>query len=49
MASRHRARFSSIHIIRVATVKASDVRRPYISQIIVSFKEFVHIVWCQLH
>ncbi|KAJ3410571.1 60S ribosomal protein L20 [Chytridiales sp. JEL 0842] len=33
MASRHRARFSSIHIIRVATIKAADVRRPYISQI----------------
>ncbi|KAJ2602918.1 60S ribosomal protein L20B [Coemansia sp. RSA 1286] len=34
MAARHRARFSSIQIIRVATVKASDVRRPYIQQLI---------------
>ncbi|KAJ2784809.1 60S ribosomal protein L20B [Coemansia interrupta] len=34
MAARHRARFSSIQIIRVATVKASEVRRPYIQQII---------------
>ncbi|KAJ2531248.1 60S ribosomal protein L20B [Coemansia sp. RSA 1935] len=34
MAARHRARFSSVQIIRVATVKASDVRRPYIQQLI---------------
>ncbi|KAJ3307485.1 60S ribosomal protein L20 [Blyttiomyces sp. JEL0837] len=34
MASRHRARFGSIHIIKVAEVKASEVRRPYITQII---------------
>ncbi|KAJ1829699.1 60S ribosomal protein L20B [Coemansia sp. RSA 2599] len=34
MAARHRARFSSIQIIRVATVKASEVRRPYIQQLI---------------
>ena len=34
MAARHRARFSNIHIIRVAEVKAEDVRRPYIRQFI---------------
>ncbi|KAJ3087948.1 60S ribosomal protein L20 [Quaeritorhiza haematococci] len=34
MAARHRARFSSIHIIRVAEVKSADVRRPYITQFI---------------
>ncbi|KAJ1935774.1 60S ribosomal protein L20B, partial [Linderina pennispora] len=34
MAARHRARFSSVQIIRVATVKASEVRRPYISQLV---------------
>ena len=36
MASRHRARFSMIHIIKVAEVKAADVRRPYITQILVT-------------
>ncbi|KAJ1665344.1 60S ribosomal protein L20B [Coemansia sp. RSA 1646] len=34
MAARHRARFSSVQIIRVAEVKAADVRRPYIQQLI---------------
>jgi large subunit ribosomal protein L18Ae len=34
MAARHRARFSSIQIIKVATVKNADVRRPYIRQIL---------------
>ncbi|KAJ2727156.1 60S ribosomal protein L20B [Coemansia sp. Benny D115] len=34
MAARHRARFASVQIIRVATVKAADVRRPYIQQLI---------------
>ncbi|KAJ1566487.1 60S ribosomal protein L20, partial [Cladochytrium tenue] len=34
MAARHRARFSSIHIIKVAEVKTADVRRPYIRQIL---------------
>jgi large subunit ribosomal protein L18Ae len=34
MASRHRARFRSIQIIRVAEVKAADVRRQYIKQIL---------------
>lgn len=34
MAARHRARFSSIQIIKVQEVKASDVRRPYIKQLI---------------
>jgi large subunit ribosomal protein L18Ae len=34
MAARHRTRFRSIHIIRVAQVKAADVRRPYITQLL---------------
>ena len=34
MASRHRARFSSIHVIRVAEVAAKDVRRQYITQLL---------------
>ena len=34
MAARHRARFSSIQIIRVAEVKSADVRRPYIKQVV---------------
>lgn len=34
MASRHRARFRSIQIIRVAEVKSADVRRPYINQLL---------------
>jgi large subunit ribosomal protein L18Ae len=34
MASRHRARFRSIQIIRVAEVKAEDARRPYIKQLL---------------
>ncbi len=37
MAARHRARFTSIQIIKVATVKTEDVRRPYIRQILVSY------------
>ncbi|KAJ3187261.1 60S ribosomal protein L20 [Irineochytrium annulatum] len=34
MASRHRARFSSIHIIKVDEVTNDAVRRPYIKQIL---------------
>ncbi|KAJ3299122.1 60S ribosomal protein L20 [Borealophlyctis nickersoniae] len=34
MAARHRARFTSIQIIKVATVKAADVRRQYIRQLL---------------
>ena len=34
MAARHRARFRSIQIIRVAEVAASDIRRPYIKQLL---------------
>ncbi|KAJ3386837.1 60S ribosomal protein L20 [Lobulomyces angularis] len=34
MAARHRARSRSIHIIKVSEVKASDVRRPYITQLL---------------
>lgn len=40
MASRHRARFSSIHIIRVAEIASKDVRRPYIQQLIDSKIKF---------
>ncbi|ORX82905.1 60S ribosomal protein L20A [Basidiobolus meristosporus CBS 931.73] len=35
MAARHRARFRSIQIIRVAEVANADVRRPYIKQLMV--------------
>ncbi|KAF8526574.1 ribosomal L18ae/LX protein domain-containing protein [Hysterangium stoloniferum] len=36
MAARHRARFRSIHILRVVEVeKTADVRRPYIKQLLV--------------
>lgn len=34
MASRHCARFSSIHIIRIEEIKASEVRRAYLKQLI---------------
>ncbi|EKM76919.1 hypothetical protein AGABI1DRAFT_86957 [Agaricus bisporus var. burnettii JB137-S8] len=35
MAARHRARFRSIHILRVVEVeKADDIRRPYIKQLL---------------
>ena len=34
MASRHRARFSSIHIIRIEEVKSKDVRRAHLKQLI---------------
>lgn len=35
MAARHRARFRSIHILRVVEIaKADDVRRPYIKQLL---------------
>jgi large subunit ribosomal protein L18Ae len=34
MAARHRARFRSIQIIRVAEIAAKDVRRPYIRQVL---------------
>ena len=33
MAARHRARFRSVQIIRVAEVKDADVRRQYIKQL----------------
>jgi large subunit ribosomal protein L18Ae len=35
LAARHRARFRSIHIIKVAELKNSEVRRPYIKQLLV--------------
>ncbi|KAI7853927.1 60S ribosomal protein L18ae [Circinella umbellata] len=34
MAARHRARFSSVQIIRVAEVKSADIRRQYIRQLL---------------
>ncbi|CAI2164441.1 7509_t:CDS:2 [Funneliformis geosporum] len=34
MAARHRARFSSIQIMRVAELKNAQVKRPYISQLL---------------
>lgn len=34
MAARHRARFSSIHIIKIAELETAQVRRPYIQQLI---------------
>ncbi|KAF8485682.1 ribosomal L18ae/LX protein domain-containing protein [Gautieria morchelliformis] len=35
MAARHRARFRSVHILRVVEIeKAADVRRPYIKQLL---------------
>jgi len=35
MAARHRARFRSIHILRVVEIeKAEDIRRPYIKQLL---------------
>lgn len=40
MAARHRARFASIHIIRVAEIAASAVRRPYIQQLLDSKLKF---------
>ncbi|KAJ1979119.1 60S ribosomal protein L20B [Dimargaris cristalligena] len=40
MAARHRARFSSIQVIRVAEVAAKDVRRPYIKQLLVKNLSF---------
>lgn len=35
MAARHRARFGSIHILKVSEIeKTADLRRPYIKQLI---------------
>ncbi|KAJ2955443.1 hypothetical protein NQZ79_g8567 [Umbelopsis isabellina] len=34
MAARHRARFASVQIIRVAEISNADVRRPYIKQLL---------------
>ena len=34
MASRHRARFQSIQVIRIAEVKAADLRRPHMNQLV---------------
>jgi len=41
MASRHRARFRSIHILKVVEVeKTEDIRRPYIKQLITKDLKF---------
>jgi len=41
MAARHRARFRSIHIIRVTEIeKSTDIRRPYIKQLLNSKLRF---------
>jgi len=41
MAARHRARFRSIHILRVVEIeKSDDVRRPYIKQLMVPKLKF---------
>ncbi|KAL1741326.1 ribosomal L18ae/LX protein domain-containing protein [Schizophyllum fasciatum] len=41
MAARHRARFRSIHILRVVEVeKSEDIRRPYIKQLMVPNLKF---------
>ncbi|KAI9219063.1 60S ribosomal protein L20-like protein [Blastocladiella britannica] len=40
MAARHRARFRSVQIIRVAEVATKDVRRPYISQLLTKGLKF---------
>ncbi|KAF9240455.1 ribosomal L18ae/LX protein domain-containing protein [Melanogaster broomeanus] len=41
MAARHRARFRSIHILRVIEIqKSDDVRRPYIKQLLVPNLKF---------
>jgi large subunit ribosomal protein L18Ae len=40
MAARHRARFRSVQIIRVAEVAAKDVRRPYVQQLLDSKLKF---------
>ncbi|KAI8986730.1 ribosomal L18ae/LX protein domain-containing protein [Trametes punicea] len=41
MAARHRARFRSIHILRVVEIeKSEDVRRPYIKQLLVPKLKF---------
>ncbi|KAJ3348496.1 60S ribosomal protein L20, partial [Kappamyces sp. JEL0680] len=34
LAAQHRARFHAVHIIKVAEVKAADVRRPYVKQLL---------------
>lgn len=36
MAGRHRARFRSVQVIKVSEITASQVRRPYIQQLIVT-------------
>ena len=41
MAARHRARFRSIHVLKVVEVeKTEDIRRPYIKQLLVKGLKF---------
>ncbi|KAK3616712.1 60S ribosomal protein L20B, partial [Elasticomyces elasticus] len=41
MAARHRARFRSVHILKVVEVeKADDIRRPYIKQLLTKDLKF---------
>ncbi|KAI9730711.1 MAG: 60S ribosomal protein L20 [Cirrosporium novae-zelandiae] len=41
MAARHRARFRSIHILKVAEIeKTADVKRPYLKQLLVKDLKF---------
>lgn len=41
MSARHRARFRSIHILRVVEIeKTADIRRPYIKQLLVPGLKF---------
>ena len=40
LAARHRARFRSVHIIKVAELKNSEVRRSYIKQLLVPDLKF---------
>jgi len=41
MAARHRSRFRSIHILKVAEIeKTSDIRRPYIKQLVTKNLKF---------
>ena len=44
MAARHRARASSIQILKIETVESSKVRRPQVKQMIVSIISFLYDV-----
>ncbi|KKA25011.1 60S ribosomal protein L20 [Rasamsonia emersonii CBS 393.64] len=40
MAARHRARFGSIHILRVAEIDKENIRRPYLKQLVAKNLKF---------